>query len=281
MKKLIALATMSALASGPAFAACDDMKLYDVSDGSFVIDSSFAYAFFAAGEPVQLVVPQQVIVHPRGVVLFDTGIADDVAEGRCHEHWGEGLCDGMGATWSRDMVIDRKLAKIGHSIEDVKYVVYSHFHLDHVGNIELFPDAVHVVQRDEIREAWWPERFYSGAFVMNDFDDARDFTYLELEGDYDLFGDGCIQIISTPGHTPGHQSLMVRLPKTGPVILTGDAAVNPDHLEGAPLGYVYDIQGSLRSVERLKQLRDRDGADIWLTHNMEQYKGRRHDQAYE
>ena len=71
-------------------------------------------------------------------------------------------------------------------------------HLDHIGNIEMFPHAIHAIQKMELYQAWWPEKFQrGGAHVLADYDDARDFTYLELEGDYDLFGDGSVRFVST------------------------------------------------------------------------------------
>jgi glyoxylase-like metal-dependent hydrolase (beta-lactamase superfamily II) len=236
---------------------------------------------FTAGKSVSLVVPTQVIEHPKGLVVFDTGFADDVADGGCEAYFGKGLCDFLSPNWTRENVIDRQLKKLGHAVDEVKYVVYSHFHLDHVGNLEMFPRATHVVQLAEIRHAWWPERYDRGGFVLKDFDEGRDFTYMELAGDFDLFGDGCVQIISTPGHTVGHQSLVVRLPKTGQVILTGDAIYSPRHLEGVAPGISQNLVQSAASIARIKGIRDAHGARIWITHDVEQYKARRQGHPYE
>jgi len=88
----------------------------------------------------------------------------------------------------------------------------------------MLPKAIHVIQKKELYQAWWPENFQrGGAHVMADYDDARDFNYLELDGDYDLFGDGSVVVLSTPGHTLGHQSIKVQLPETDTVILSQDA----------------------------------------------------------
>ena len=96
-------------------------------------------------------------------------------------------------------------------------------HLDHAGNMEMFPDAIHVLQKAELKAAWWPEKFQRAAFVLKDFDGTRNFNFLEIEGDFDLFNDGKIKIIETIGHTQGHQSLMVKLKNTGTLFLAGDA----------------------------------------------------------
>jgi N-acyl homoserine lactone hydrolase len=104
-------------------------------------------------------------------------------------------------------------------------VVSSHTHLDHIGNIEMFPKAIHVMQRKELYQLWFPEKFQGrtspGFFVLADMDNAREFNFLELEGDYDLFGDGNVLILSTPGHTLGHQSMKVKLASRQTVGLPG------------------------------------------------------------
>src|SRR5256885_12597888 len=92
------------------------------------------------------------------------------------------------------------------------------------GNIAMFPNAIHVLQKKELYQGWWPEKFQGrtspGSFVMADLMNAREFNYLELDGDYDLFGDGSVLILSTPGHTIGHQSMKVKLPQSGTIIIS-------------------------------------------------------------
>lgn len=270
-----------ALTGGPALSACESMKLYDVSGGSFSVDSALMSAWAVGGETVSLVVPMQVIDHPRGLVIFDTGLADDIAIDGCAAYWGAAMCDYLSLQWTRDDVIDRKLDKLGFAIEDVRFVVYSHFHWDHVANIEMFPEAIHVVQKVELQHAWWPEKLFRNVFVLKDYDETREFDFWEIEGDFDLFGDGCVRLIETPGHTPGHQSLLVRLPRTGPVLLAGDAAFSPKELDGNPPGYTQDLGQSMRSLARIKRLGDVEGADIWIGHDKGQYDSRKQDLAYE
>src|SRR5919204_2996281 len=142
-----------------------------------------------------------VIDHAKGLVLFDTGNNAAISDGQCKSHWSAGNCDFLKPNQKRDDVIDRQLQKLGFSADKVKAVITSHSHLDHIGNIKLFPNAVHVIQKKELYQAWWPEKFQGrspgGAFVMGDFDGpAREFNYLELEGDYDLFGDGSVIVLS-------------------------------------------------------------------------------------
>ncbi len=214
-----------------------------------------------------------IIDHPMGLIVFDTGNNVAISDGNCTSHWNEGFCGLLQPSQTRADVIDKILEKVGFSVGDVKIVITSHSHLDHIGNIEMFPDAIHVIQKKELYQAWWPEKFQrGGAHVVADYDDARDFTYFELDGDYDLFGDGSVVIISTPGHTLGHQSVKVRMADTGTVILTQDAVWVKENLEGHPAGLNYSILDYTNSVNRIKMIRDIENAQVWMGHSMEQYE---------
>jgi glyoxylase-like metal-dependent hydrolase (beta-lactamase superfamily II) len=213
-----------------------------------------------------------IIDHPKGLMVFDTGNNVAISDGNCTSHWNEGFCGLLQPSQARGDVIDKQLEKVGLSAGDVKIVITSHSHLDHIGNIEMFPNAIHVIQKKELYQAWWPEKFQrGGAHVMADYDEARDFTYFELNGDYDLFGDGSVVVISTPGHTLGHQSVKVRLNDTGTVILAQDAVWIKENLEGHPAGLNYSILDYTNSVNRIKMIRDIENAQVWMGHSIDQY----------
>src|SRR5215510_11352713 len=174
---------------------------------------------------ITIPVSMWIIDHPKGVVVFDTGINAAVTQD-CKSYWQAGMCDFLKPTTDRQQMIDGWLKKAGYSTDKVKVVITSHTHLDHVGNIKMFPNAVHVLQKKELYQGWFPEKFQGrsgGAFVLGDLEGTREFNYLELEGDYDLFGDGSVLILSTPGHTLGHQSVKVKLPSGQTMIMAQDA----------------------------------------------------------
>ena len=222
---------------------------------------------------IKIPINMWVLDHPKGLVVYDTGNNVAISDGKCLDHWVKGLCDFLQPDQTRDDVIDKQLEKLGYKTEDVKVVITSHSHLDHIGNIEMFPDALHVIQKKELYQAWWPEKFQrGGAHVMADYDDARDFNYVELEGDYDLFGDGTVMIYSTPGHTMGHQSVKVKLPETGTVILSQDAIWMEENLEGYPAGLNYSVLDYTNSLNRLKNMRDLEDAQLWFGHSVKQYE---------
>ena len=223
---------------------------------------------------VTIPVNMWVIDHPKGLVVYDTGNNAAISDGKCKGHWAAGNCDFLKPSQKRADVIDEQLKKLGYTPDKVKAVITSHAHLDHIGNIKLFPKAVHVIQRKELYQAWWPEKFQrDGAFVMGDFDgSARDFNYLELDGDYDLFGDGTVTILSTPGHTLGHQSLRVKLASGKTMVMAQDAIWFKENMEGYPAGLNYSVKDYNNSVHRLKMIRDLENADLYFGHDPDQFK---------
>ena len=226
---------------------------------------------------ITIPVSMWVIDHPKGLVVFDTG--NNVAIGEnCKTYWAPGNCDFLKPSQKREDVIDMQLQKLGYSADKVKVVVSSHSHLDHIGNIEMFPKAIHVMQKKELYQAWLPEKFQGrtspGSFVMADIDNAREFNYLELNGDYDLFGDGSVLILSTPGHTLGHQSMKVKLASGQTIIIAQDAVWMQENLDGYPAGLNYSVKDYTDSVNRLKMMRDLEGAELFMAHDGEQFKAK-------
>ena len=262
------VAAMSHGASGP--------RIYWTASGLFgPLPISVLLPTYPKDQDHDIMIPinMWIIDHPMGLIVYDTGNNVAISDGNCTSHWNEGFCGLLQPSQTRDDVIDKILERVGFSAGDVKIVITSHSHLDHIGNIEMFPDAIHVIQKKELYQAWWPEKFQrGGAHVMADYDDARDFTYFELNGDYDLFGDGSVVVISTPGHTLGHQSVKVRMNDTGTVILTQDAVWIKENLEGHPAGLNYSILDYTNSVNRIKMIRDIENGQIWMGHSMEQYE---------
>ena len=262
------VAAMSHGAAGP--------KIYWTASGLFgPLPISALLPTYPKDQDHDIMIPinMWIIDHPMGLIVYDTGNNVAISDGNCTSHWNEGFCGLLQPSQTRDDVIDKILERVGFSAGDVKIVITSHSHLDHIGNIEMFPDAIHVIQKKELYQAWWPEKFQrGGAHVMADYDDARDFTYFELDGDYDLFGDGSVVVISTPGHTLGHQSVKVRMAETGTVILTQDAVWVKENLEGHPAGLNYSILDYTNSVNRIKMIRDIENAQIWMGHSIKQYE---------
>lgn len=273
MKKCVVVAALFIAILFASVATVSAQKLYWASSGLFgPLDIKALIPTYPQSRDIKMPISMWVLDHPMGLVVFDTGNNVAVSDGQCKSHWAAGLCDWIQPSQTRSDVIDKQLEKLGYKISDVKIVITSHSHLDHIGNIEMFPDAIHVIQKKEMYQAWWPEKFQrNGTHVMADYDDARDFNYLELTGDYDLFGDGSVVILSTPGHTMGHQSLKVKLPETGTVILAQDAIWMEENLEGHPASLNYSVLDYTNSLNRLKMMSDIENAKLWFGHSAKQY----------
>ena len=198
-----------------------------------------------------------LIKHSQGWFLWDTGIPDAVAA------MPNGLApaDPKAVTWHRPKTLAAQLDQLGVKPSDIKAMAISHTHPDHIGNVEMFPAAMLYVQKAEYE---WP-----GANNAPRFKPEHPVT--ELEGDRDIFGDGSLTILSTPGHTPGHQSLLVKLPHTGSVILSGDAVHFKSNWEnrGVPVNnFSKDL--TLASMQKISDTLTKEKAQLWINHDKAQ-----------
>jgi glyoxylase-like metal-dependent hydrolase (beta-lactamase superfamily II) len=104
----------------------------------------------------------------------------------------------------------------------------SHTHFDHTGNAALFVNSTWILDADERAWAFRPEVHATPAFAPYLALEHARVKLIEADADHDVFGDGTVTIIQAPGHTPGHTVLLVKLPHTGPVLLTGDMWNTPE-----------------------------------------------------
>ena len=218
-----------------------------------------------------------VITTPKGNIIFDTGINDKTITDP--DGWWGPLAKGFGLKMTKDDAIPAQLAKIGLKTDDIKYVVVGHMHLDHGGNISQFPNATLVAQNDELRAAWWPDVGYSLYYIPGDFEVTKKMNIIRLEGDTDLFGDGSFRLYKAPGHTPGSQFAVVRLKNTGPVILTSDTVYLMENLEKnliPPIPGTWNPKGMYEGYQRIRMIRDLEGAQLFMAHDPELFKAAKH-----
>jgi len=187
------------------------------------------------GKSMEFVDNCYLIKHAQGWFLWDTGIADAVAA----------MPGGLAPA-------------------DLKGMAISHTHPDHVGNVEMFPATMLFVQKAEYD---WP-----GANNQPRFKPEHPVT--KLEGDRDVFGDGSVTILSTPGHTPGHQSLLVKLPKTGAIVLSGDAVHFKGNWDnrGVP-AMNFNKDQTVASMQKISETLTKEKAQLWINHDKAQRDG--------
>jgi N-acyl homoserine lactone hydrolase len=278
----IAGLTWSSWAASP-----EGMKLYVFSSGALTIDKSALQSTAGPGK-FQIPVAFFLIKHPKGNVLFDTGNNDRIIQDI--SYWGP--LASLDPVRTPDVAIDTQLNKIGIKPSDVNYVVLGHMHLDHAGNVGKFPNATVVVQRDEIINAFFPPASFAGPYITGDFAMLRSPTgsatankqpMIELDGDLDLFGDGSFYIRRSVSHTPGSQFAVVRLPKSGTVVLTSDVCylmenLNKDILPS--IGLTYNPSGMFDSYQYIKRVRDTEKGDVIFAHDPDVYKAHKHSPEF-
>lgn len=249
----------------------DRLYVIDCGDGTGSDESRWTPGEFV-GVPVDFPGHCYLIHHTQGWFLWDTGVDDAVAKLPNHEEvlheWGSGT----GPIWRKPITLAAQLEEINIKPSDIKLMAVSHSHPDHAGNVEMFPDVLLLVQRAEYE--WAGSRQDSISF-------NKKHAVKLIDGDYDVFGDGSLVLLSTPGHTPGQQSLLVRLAKTGPVILSGDVVhfqTSFDHR------YVpnnnWNKQASLESMDKIAAIMTREHAQLWINHDQSQSDAQKKLPAY-
>lgn len=273
--------TAAAVSTCLAVAAqAQDIKLYAFSSGALTIGKGILQNLGPMDPPIQIPVGFHVITHPKGNVLFDTGNNDRIIEDP--SYWGAAF-DALKPVNTPDVAIDVQLQKIGLTPDDIKYVVASHLHLDHGGNLGKFPNSTIVVQKTEIQNAFWPEPGTGGPYMLGDVmplrapnsDYPNAVKMIQLEGDLDLFGDGTLVVKRWVAHTPGSQMMTVQLKNTGLIILTGDNVYFRENVEKSlPPNIVlaYNPKGFLTAYEWIRHKMATEKAEFFTAHDPDAFK---------
>ena len=202
-----------------------------------------------------------LIVHPRGTLMFDAGAVPD-------SHFkGDGTPVVEGVVTATKPVLPQLVAA-GYAPRDVTYFALSHFHSDHTGNANEFASATWIVQK--------AERDYMFADAPQGI--IQPATYAALRNaetkilnneDFDVFGDGSVVVLATPGHTPGHQALAVKLAKRGTVVLAGDLYHYPEErATGRTPTFEFDAEQSKISRARIEKYLEDNDAELWIEHDI-------------
>lgn len=205
-------------------------------------------------------VPCYLIVHPKGTLMWDVGVIPDSA----FKDDGQPVTQGPStATWT----LKSQLAEIGYSPSDITYLAHSHYHSDHIANSNEFASSTWLVRKVE-RDAMFAAK--PPALVdPKDYSELKNSkTIILTKDEYDVFGDGKVIIKSAPGHTPGHQVLILKLAKTGPVMLAGDLYHYPEErkLNRVPT-FEYNKEQSLASRAMIEDYCKKTGTQLWIEHD--------------
>jgi N-acyl homoserine lactone hydrolase len=205
--------------------------------------------------------PCYLVAHPRGTLLWDVGIIpdDQVKSGGVEVTAANGIN-------AAQKTLRSQLAEIGYTPRDITYLAVSHGHADHVANANDYAASTFLIQRAE-----WESMFSSSAQkqpVFATYGALEGSKTIKLEGDHDVFGDGTVILKSTPGHTPGHQSLFVKLGMTGPIMLTGDLYHYTAERTLGKIPLRDNQQQTAASRMVIEEFVKKTGAALWIQHDI-------------
>ncbi len=214
-----------------------------------------------------------LVAHPRGTLLWDVGIIpdDQIKPG------GTEVVAANGTNIAK-VTLRSQLAALGYSSRDITYLAISHGHADHIANANEYAGATLLLQKAE-----WNSMFSAEAQklpLFSVYGALESSKTILLEGDRDVFGDGTVVIKSTPGHTPGHQSLFVKLARTGPVLLTGDLYHYAAERTMKTVPVRDNKEQTVASRAAMDELLRNTGAQLWIQHDIQANATLKHAPLY-
>lgn len=233
----------------------EPLELYRLDCGKIGVKNldEFSDTYLYVGQQKELVASCYLIRNGKQLLLWDTGL-DGALAGSTK--------DSGGYVNSLAERIVPQLARIDVKPEDVTYVGISHYHFDHIGQAADFPRATMLIGKNDLAVA----KVWSGAAKPLAPWLTGGSKVEAVEGDRDVFGDGRVTILAMPGHTEGHQALLVRL-KSGPVLLSGDQYHFTEQVKnrGIP-SFNTDRSQTLASMDRFDRIAKNVGAKVIIQH---------------
>jgi N-acyl homoserine lactone hydrolase len=269
--------------AGPDAKAADRLYILDCGQGHAPDESRWTVGV-NVGKPIDISVNCYLVHHGDTYFLWDTGISDAVAA--MPDGWYPGNNPATDIHWTRAKTLESQLAGIGVKPSDIKYVGISHTHPDHIGNAELFPSVPFLIQKGEYEWYFAPGK---NGIAKPPSDTKPTFSKEHpvtlVQEDLDVFGDGSVMIVYTPGHTPGHQSCLVHLSKTGWILLSGDAVHLQDNWDNRRIPYFSTMPDAQKlqtqlSMQRMADLISFYHAQLWINHEKSQSDKLKHAPAF-
>lgn len=249
-----------------ASAASPDPRLYAMDCGSLSLENMamFEDTDAYAGTPGRMAVPCFLVRHSKGDLIWDTGLGDHLA-GRAG---GVEIAEGI--TARVPVSLRAQLQQLKLVPADIEFVSFSHFHFDHTNNASLFADSTFLLNRRGVDWALGSPTPFGvnpdGLKVLREADRQL------LDLDHDVFGDGSVRILRAPGHTPGHQVLMLQLAKAGTVILSGDLYHTRDNFRHGRIPAINSSRAeTLSSFDRVARLIEKHRARFVIQHAPEDF----------
>jgi N-acyl homoserine lactone hydrolase len=264
---LLAAAVSFSLPAANAQQPAQSLRLYVLDCGIITPPNVDAFGLKQSEvADTRMVTPCFLIVHPRGSLMWDTGEISDAA-----------FKDGVSPQKLNAFTVDRpllpQLAAIGYTPANITYMALSHYHVDHVANASQFAKSTWIVQKGDRDPILAPRPANPPAIGRvpdpQFFEGLAGAKTIVLNGeDHDVFGDGTVVIKSTPGHTPGHQSLYLKLPKTGNVLLSGDLYHYPEEITFKKIpSFDTSAEQTTKSRAMIEDFVKQNHAELWIQHD--------------
>jgi N-acyl homoserine lactone hydrolase len=217
-----------------------------------------------------LVVAGYLIVHPKGLLQWDTGVVPDAEVGTAVR----------GAERAEGHRLKDELMQIGYQPSDVTFFGLSHYHSDHTANANYFAASTWLVRKAE-RDLMFAEK-PPGIMNPAHFSELKNAKTIIIDkDDFDVFGDGTVVVKSTPGHTPGHQVLVVKLPKTGTIVLVGDLYHYPEERTAQKFPtFEFNVEQSRASRMMIEDFVKKNNAQLWIEHDYANHAKLKKSPAY-
>ena len=250
--------------NGEAAATDASVQLYVFNCGDFRFPSVENFSIGDDETTVrELVVPCYIIDHPRGTLLWDGGLPSATAN---ISGWQRDPETGVQVRMQQTLQSQLLDMDLGFDLTSINLAAFSHIHYDHVGVANELTNAKWLVQRGdyEVVAKGGTVPAYDPALLA----EIKKRPTQVLDGDYDVFGDGKVRLISATGHTPGHQVLYVELADFGPLMLSGDLyhfRLSRDQRR-VPMFNV-DKNQTLAAMDKVEALVAETGATFWIEHD--------------
>jgi N-acyl homoserine lactone hydrolase len=215
------------------------------------------------GQTATIAVPCFLIRHPKGNLIWDAGLDPKFVQR------SDNGARGIRATM--DVSVEKQLQELKLKPTDITHLAFSHLHLDHTGNANLFTSATWIMNRTELQ--WASQPTGGGPVAQDTFSGYKHAKTQLIDGDYDVFGDGTVRILKAPGHTPGHQVLLLTLPKAGQVLLSGDLYhLRRDREQKLIPQFNTDRAETLASIDRVERIVANTKARVVIQHDPQDFK---------
>jgi len=243
------------------------LKVYVLDGGSFIFNNSLHW--FTHGNEYNnysrktLANPVFLIEHPKGRVIWDAGLDDKLADRN-----PEDIDTSAKLVSLLEVKLIDQLKAMNLTPDSIDYLITSHTHFDHVGNANYFIYSTWIIDKKEYEWAMSEEQRKSSSF----YDSLRNSETIQFEEKYDVFNDGKVVIYSTPGHTPGHMSLYIKLEESQSIFLTGDLYHFNEQREFKRVPkFNTDSLQTLDSMEKFEKLATQLNARVIIPHEVTDY----------